>query len=976
MRRHVRVVYTNFRNYSRRGLAVSRLYLQGGFPTLPAARLRFFALFNRFRSLLGLVVLLASCAPAPRPTYRIGFSQSVGSGDWRRAMQAGMARELTFHPEIAFLARDAQGSTPRQQQQIEELLQADVDVLIVAPNEEGALSPTLEDAYRRGVPVIVLDRHPTAAHYAAYVGGDNTGAGLAAARYAAQLLHQRGAVAEIVGAPSSVAQERHQGFISGLRAYPAMHLVGQVTGNWDATSLQPALTELLRAQPEIKLIFAHSDLMAQGAYAVCQRLGRPQMRIIGVDGLAGPGNGLEMVQQHRSTASVFYSPGGEEAIRVALKILRHQAYERENILGTIVIDSTNALTLQQQAVKLASQQNGIEQQQQLLRTLRATYASQRTILYGLLATLLVALLLGASAWRAIRTNRRTNRQLACQNEANDAINQQLSAQNEEISAQNQEIKAQRNQLAELAEQARIETEAKLRFFTNFSHELRTPLTLIMGPVEEMLTGSHAAALLPAQRHDLGLVRRNTQRLLQLVNQLLDFRKIEVGKMTVQARADDLVAFVRELVETFEPAARVQHVTLLFEPAAPALPGWFDRNVLDKVFLNLLSNALKYTPAGGQITVRVQPAEGGRALQVQVADTGRGIQPQDGPHIFEWFYQGEQPAAAKGSGMGLALAQGLVRLHLGQLTFRSLLGQGSTFTVTLPRELPAELRTTAAAPDALALDEPQAFSSEEVEAEIADTEGLVLVIEDNAEVNEFVARKLRPYFQVQTAADGAAGLALATQLIPDLIVCDVMMPGLSGLDVVARLRADWRTSHVPVVLLTARTAPEQHVEGVQAGADVYLTKPFSPTLLLESIRTLLANRARQREHTRRQLAAAPPEAVPTPDPDQAFIDTLTAQISADLTRTDLTVEELALALGFSRPQLYRKVKAVLGTSITDYIQVVRLRRARELLLDESLTVTAVAYEVGYTSHSYFSNSFKARYQMSPTEFRARHLPKIL
>lgn len=931
--------------------------------------MRFFAFLNRFRWLLGLLALLAGCAPAPRPTYRIGFSQSVNSGDWRRAMQAGMERELAFHPEIAFLARDAHSSTPRQQQQIRELLRAGVDVLIVAPNEEGALSPTLEEAYRRGVPVIMLDRHPTAAHYAAYVGGDNTGAGRAAARYAAQLLHQRGQVAELVGPPSSVTRERHQGFANGLRAYPKMALAGTITGDWGATAWQPALTALLQAKPEIKLIFAHSDLMAQGAYAVCRQLGRPHIRLIGVDGLAGAGNGLEMVQQHRSTASLFYSPGGEEAIRVALKILRHQAYERENILGTIVIDSTNVLTLQQQAAKLASQQEGIEQQQRLLRTLRATYASQRTILYGLLATLLVALLLGVSAWRAIRTNRRTNRQLARQNAANDAINQQLSAQNEEI-------KTQRNQLAELAELARIETEAKLRFFTNFSHELRTPLTLIMGPVEEMLTGRSAAALLPAQRHDLGLVRRNTQRLLQLVSQLLDFRKIEVGKMTVQARADDLVAFVRELVETFEPAARVQHVALVFQPAAPALPGWFDRNVLDKVFLNLLSNALKYTPAGGQITVRVQPADEGRALQVLVADTGPGIRPQDGPHIFEWFYQGEQPAAAKGSGMGLALAQGLVRLHLGQLTFSSLLGQGSTFTVTLPRELPAELRTAAPAPAALALDEPQAFASEEAEAEMADKDELVLVIEDNAEVNEFVARKLRPHFRVQTAAEGAAGLALATQLIPDLIVCDVMMPGLSGLEVVARLRADWRTSHVPVVLLTARTAPEQHVEGVQAGADVYLTKPFSPTLLLESIRTLLANRARQRAHTHRQLAETPPEAVATPDPDQAFIDTLTTQILADLNRTDRTVEELALALGFSRPQLYRKVKAVLGTSVTDYIQLVRLRRARELLLDETLTVTAVAYEVGYTSHSYFSNSFKARYQVSPSEFRAQHLAKTL
>ncbi|RSK46963.1 hybrid sensor histidine kinase/response regulator transcription factor [Hymenobacter rigui] len=928
---------------------------------------------------LGLLGLLPACtvAPAP-PTYRIGFSQSVSSGDWRQAMLAGMKRELSFHPEIQLLTRDAQSNSLRQQQQIHDLLQAGAEVLIVAPNEEHALSPAIEEAYRRGVPVILLDHRTTSPHYAAYVGGDNTGAGASAARYAAQLLRQHGQVIEITGTPSLVANERHQGFVQALKAFPHIRVAGTIVGDWGSTSLQPALTKLLRENPETRLVFAHSDLMAQGVYEVCRKLGRPDIRIIGVDGLAGKGNGLEMVQQGRSTASLFYSPGGEEAIRVALRILHHQAYERENILGTIVIDSTNALTLQQQAAKLTSQQEGIEQQQLLLRTLQATYASQRTVLYGLAVSLLAAVGLGASAWRAARNNRRINRELARQNKANDAINQELVRQNaandainRQLSTQNEEIRAQRNQIADLAEQARRETEAKLRFFTNFSHELRTPLTLIMGPVEEMLTGHNSATLQPTQRHDLGLIRRNTQRLLQLVNQLLDFRKIEVGKMAVQAHQEDVVAFVRELVETFEPAARVQQVALTFAAPEPALPAWIDRNVLDKVFFNLLSNALKYTPGGGRITVRVQPAEEGRAVQVQVTDTGRGIRAQDSPHIFEWFYQGEQPATGKGSGMGLALAQGLVRLHQGQLTFSSQVGQGSTFTVTLPRELPTELRATDAAPlQAFSLDEPLVLPAGDAEGPASEAEALVLVIEDNTDVNEFVARKLRPSFRVQSAADGKTGLQLATDLIPDLIVCDVMMPGLSGLEVVARLRADWRTSHIPVIMLTARNAPEQQVEGVQAGADVYLTKPFNPAFLLESVRTLLANRARQREHLSRQLLTLP-EPTAAPHPDQSFIQALTAQVEADLTRTDLTVEELAHALGFSRMQLYRKVKAVLGTSITDFIQSVRLQKACELLRDDSLSVTAVAYEVGYASHSYFSTSFKARYGVAPSEFRTRH-----
>ncbi|OON67070.1 hypothetical protein B0919_19755 [Hymenobacter sp. CRA2] len=905
--------------------------------------------------MLSLAVFLTACAPGPGTTQRIGFSQSVGQDGWRQAMLAGIKRELTFHPEIQLLLRDAQGSSQQQQQHIQELLQAGVDVLIVAPSEEAALAPALTEAHRRGIPVILLDHRTSTVPYTAYVGGDNTTVGASAARYAAQLLHQRGQVVEIVGSsPSPVSEERHQGFVQALRAYPGMQVVGQVTGDWQPYSLQPDLTALLQAHPQAQLIFAHSDLMAQGASEVCRRLGMTHVRIIGVDGLAGPGNGMEMVQQGRSTASLFYPPGGEEAVRVALKLLRHQPFERENILGSIVIDSTNVLTMLQQEAKLASQQQGIEQQQLLLGTLQATYASQRTVLYGLLATLLAAIVLGVSAWRAARANRQTNRQL---------------------SRQNEEIRAQRNQIAAMAEQAQAQNEAKLRFFTNFSHELRTPLTLILGPVEELLRPDTSAALLPAQRHDLGLVRRNTQRLLQLVNQLLDFRKMQGGKMAVQAHPDDFVAFVRELVETFEPAARVQHLTLSFEPTEPTLPGWFDRNVLDKVFLNLLSNALKYTPAGGRISVAMQALDHGR-VQVQVTDTGCGIRAQDSPHIFEWFYQGEQATGAKGSGMGLALAQGLVRLHQGELSCTSLPGQGSTFTVVLPRELPAVLRSTAAPIVTIerpALEEPVLPSAEADSAEASEATPLVVVIEDNPDVNDFVARKLRPHYRVRTAADGAAGLQLATELLPDLIVCDVMMPGLSGLEVVSRLRADWRTSHIPVILLTARIAPEQQVEGVQVGADLYLTKPFSPALLLESVRTLLANRAYQREHTRRQLLADQPVGeAPAHDPNQQFITDLTDIIEAHLTQTSLTVEEVAQQLHLTRTQLYRKVKAVLGTSVTDYLQHVRLRKARELLLNTPLTVTAVAYEVGYTSHSYFSSSFKARYQVSPSEFRAQCL----
>ncbi|MBJ6110338.1 substrate-binding domain-containing protein [Hymenobacter sp. BT523] len=924
-----------------------------------------------------LVVLLSACSGPvkPRP-YRIGFSQCNTGGTWRQAVSAGMERELSFHPELRLRVMDARSDSQRQQEQIRALLREGIDLLIVSPQEAKALTPVVEEVYQRGIPVILLDRRTASAQYTAFVGGDNLAAGKTAARYAARLLKGRGSVVEILGtadAPATI--NRHQGFGEGLAEFRDLHLVAQVAGNWNRTALQPALTEALQAHPGVSLIFAHNDAMARGAADVLQRMGRTrQVRIIGVDGLDPV-----LIQRGELTASLLYPTAGEDAIRLAARILDKLPFKRENVIGTIVVDSTNAATIQYQTGKMASQRRDIERQQGLLQHLQDTYATQRTALYALLASLAGAIVLGIIAWGSARKIRLVNRQLALQNAENDKINRELIAQNEEndrinrqLISQNEEILAQRNQLEALAEQARAETEAKLRFFTNLSHELRTPLTLIMGPVEELLTTG--SALTEGQRQDLALVRRNTQRLLQLVNQLLDFRKIEVGKTAVHATRGDLVGFVREIVELFEKPAQLRGIDLRLLSPKPELLAWFDGNILDKVFFNLLSNAVKFTPDRGTITISLQPVAAGRSVQVSIADTGRGITEQDRAHIFEWFYQGSQGSGAKGSGIGLALAHGLVRLHQGELTFSSLAGRGSTFTVTLPRELPAELTARQPLePPASWLDEPTGALSDLVpETEVsanAESETLVLVIEDNQEVNDFLVRKLGGDFRVQSATDGHSGFRLATELLPDLIVCDVMMPGLNGLEVVARLRADWRTSHIPVVLLTARGAPEQQVEGVQAGADVYLTKPFNPALLLESVRTLLANRARQRAQFRREFRLD--EVALTPD--QQFVANLTATVDAHLSDANLAVEDVARYVGLTRMQLYRKVKAVLGMNITEFIQGRRLVKACELLLEGSRTITEVAYELGFSTPSYFSSSFRSRYQLTPSEYRLQHAP---
>ncbi len=918
--------------------------------------MRTFLLNSWWCQLLAFFLLLGvgGCAQATRePVYRIGFSQCTTDDAWRRAMLAGMEQELGFHPNVRLEVLDAHNDTGLQRRQVQALIQQHVDLLIISPNQSGPLTALTEAAYNQNIPVIILDRRTRSRLYTAYVGGNNLEVGHTAGHYCAQLLHRQGRVLEILGQPgSSPAADRHQGFAQALAAYPQLQLAAQLPGDWQPASVRQRLPAVLRAHPDVDLIFAHNDVMARAAYEVVQQLGlAPRIRIIGVDGLPGPGNGLQLVEDGALKATLLYPTGGEQAIRTALHILRHEPYEKENLLSTMVVDSTNVSAMRAQTEQLAQQRHDIQQQQLRLQAQQRRYASQETLVYLLLASLLGAVLLGAYVWRSARLNRRIRRVLE---------------------GQNAEIGAQRNQLEVLARQSRADTEAKLRFFTNFSHELRTPLTLILGPVEEMLTSP--ANLMPAQRHDLKLVRRNTQRLLQLVNQLMDFRKIDVGKMAVHATEGNLVSFVREIMDVFEKMAQTRGITFRFLPAEPVVFLWFDEAILDKVFFNLLSNAFKYTPDGGQITVSLQPVAADNTVRISVEDNGRGIAEADQPHILEWFYQGSQPTV-NSSGLGLALAQGLTRLHEGTLSFRSQPGHGSTFEVTLPLAKPATFLD--AEPGAV-LPTSTTHQPAEEAAELADeaaptpTDLTVLVIEDHAEVRDFLVQKLLPHFQVSTAADGAAGLRLASETIPDVVVCDVNLPELSGLEVVAQLKGDWRTSHIPVVLLTARNAPEQLVEGVQAGADLYLTKPFNPVFLLESLRTLLRNRDQQREHFRRELSVDTATVMPQ-RADQKFLADLTAIMEAHLDQPGLSVDDIAQRLGLSRTQLYRKVKALLGTGVTDYLQSLRLTKARLLLLQMSTTVAEVAYQTGFSSPTYFATAFKSKYQVSPSEFRALHTP---
>ena len=351
---------------------------------------------------------------APAPHYVIGFSQCTTADAWRQAMLAGMRKELSFYPNVTFRLKDARDDSRRQQQQIQEFLREKVDLLIVSANEAEPVTPVVEEAFNRGIPVVILDRRTTSKLYTAYVGGNNLEVGRAAGRYIGNLLDGHGSVLEIEGAAgASPAVDRHRGLAAALAAYPGIGLVAQVPGDWKRPSVLQNLPAVLRAHPEVNLIFAHNDRMALGAYQVCKQLGLGRrVRVVGVDGLPGAQGGIQLVQDGVLTATLLYPPGGEEAIRTAMKILQRRPYDKENILGTMVIDSTNVLTMKMQTEQLSAQQQDIERQQRLLQQQRDTYASQQTVLYVLAGALLVAAVLGLLVWRALRANRRIARVLA------------------------------------------------------------------------------------------------------------------------------------------------------------------------------------------------------------------------------------------------------------------------------------------------------------------------------------------------------------------------------------------------------------------------------------------------------------------------------------------------------------------------------------------------------------------------------------
>lgn len=880
-----------------------------------------------------LALLLSACSP--KKSYFIGVSQ-CSEDSWRTKMNSEIRRESYLYDNVHVEFASAKDDNRVQIAQIERFIEQGADLIIVSPNEAKALTPVINKAFDRGVRVVLVDRKSASDKYTAFIGADNVAIGRAVGRFVGEHLGGKGRVMELQGLRgSSPAMERDSGFREALAHYPQIKVVANAYADWFAQKAEIEAERMFKDVGGADLVFAQCDRMGIGAHQATQKLGITGVKIVGVDALPTPGDGIEAVKNGTFLATFVYPTHGDEVLKLAMNILEGRPFQRETILRTGVIDANNAERALQQWAELTLLDNKMQRLNHRIDESLAQYSNQKTIL--VLGILLVFILM-VFAFFVLKAYF-----------AKVKLNEQLEEKNREIEAA---------------------TQAKLMFFTNVSHELRTPLTLIETPVEQLLAENQLSKV---QRRLLEVAHRNVQTLLKLINQILDFRKVEGGKMTLQLAETDLAALIGNVVSEFVAAA--EHKRIRLSCRLPEhVTAKIDAGKVERVVSNILSNAVKFTPVAGEINVELVVDTPQDTATLSVSNTGKGIAEGDLPHIFERFYQPQHSEG--GTGIGLALAKAFVDMHGGHIGVSSKAEGPTVFTVHLPLNLQAEAPTSAAEQSPIA--EPQAFivpatpATTKADAPQLQTifeenndpnQPTILFTDDNDDVCQMARTLLETHYRVLTAPNGVVALQMAELNIPDLVVSDVMMPQMDGLELCSRLKQSTATSHIPVILLTARTLDEQRIAGYEHGADAYITKPFSAPLLLARIHNLLQSR-KQLKQVFGGADELAKEEISTPDKE--FVSKIRSEIHRNISNNDFGVEQLGAAVDLSRVQLYRKVKALTGLSPVELIRATRVNRARKLIEGGATSVSEVAYQVGFTSPSYFTKCFKDQFGVSPME----------
>lgn len=917
---------------------------------------------------VAIIVLLTGCAQQSRK-YVIGVSQ-CSEDTWRDKLNDELKMGEYLNDSLIVKLASSNDDNMLQNKQVNQFIDEGVDLLIVSPNQLSAISKAVERAYDKGIPVILYDRKTNSDKYTAFIGCDNYTIGKSMGTFIAQQLQGKGRIVEIRGLEgSSPALERHRGFMDAIKPYPGLQVVASEGGNWKEEGGIQAMKRILKQTQDFDYVFAHNDCLAWGAYVAARQMRvKRNYKYTGVDGMATEGGGLELVRDGIFEASYLYPTKGDEVIALAMKILKHQPYERDNYLSTSIITQANAALTLMEARDAERQTHNLKTLHKQVNQYLSDYNSQKVMLIGLCLFLFVCLAAAALIFRGYLIKVKLNETLAKTNGELKRLNVELGEKNEELKRLNEEV-------LEL-------THSRLVFFTNISHELRTPLTLIADPVEMLLEDT---GIKGKSRELLKMVQRNALALQQLVSNILDFRKIQNGKMELKLYRFDIVKTLTMWVGDFQLTAERKQIRLHLD--VDDLKGSHemiaDQEKISRIVFNLLSNALKYTPAGGEIFVSLK--DEGANLRLDVKDTGKGISQDEADKIFERFFQAK--GAASGTGIGLALVKSFVELHHGEARVESEPGKGSDFIVVIPRKQECDSQVIHNDVD-IVDNSANAYASEgknvvdesvlqyiddgdrsrgKVQQLVSENTNrpTVLVIDDNTDIRQYERTLLQDEYIVLEAADGKEGLSVAIKEVPDLVICDVMMPVMDGLEFTKQLKSNTATSHIPVIMLTAKNLEEHRAEGYEHGADSYITKPFHSKVLLARIENLLRQRQLLKNlYQGTKVAEKEISESHLEDRDKQFLKQLQAIIQKNLSDSEFGVEDMGQQIGLSRVQLYRKVKAMTGSSVVDLLRKARLAKARRLLETRSMSVSEVAYEVGFSAPSYFTKCFKEEYGMLP------------
>lgn len=903
----------------------------------------------RFCLLICILSLTISCKREGEKKFVVGVSHSSINDSWRKAMVLDMQVKASEYPGLTLQIKDAGEDNDTQIKQIREFIKQRVDLVIISANESEPVTTAAVEAFRAGIPTIIIDRKIYSEEYTTFIGADNYEIGRAAGLFVNSLLKKRKTtIVEVWGREgSSSARDRHNGFSDAL-IHNDNVILKTVYGRWHAKETKENIATL-GLFDDIDIVYAHNDVMALAAREAIMEidsLAVKRIKFIGIDALPGKGKGIEAVSNGHLTASFVYPTGGTTAIKVAWQILNGQPVSKQYALTSALIDKDNAGTLYLQTEQLADYQEQIEKQRNNLEEMLSEYRFLQNSVGLILLLLGVVGLLALYVIHIFRKVQRKNHELK-------RTNIQVEQQREELAVANRKI-----------EQA---TTRKLQFFTNVSHEIKTPLTLILGPLNKL------SKELPPDSpiaDDIHIIKKNADRLKRVVSQLLDFRKVESNKMDMRVTEIDLVTFIEDVSSYFDNMAQSKQIQYSFQHDVSSVMLWVDTDKMEKILANLLSNAFKFTPDGGTVTIRLQDHAGYVILSVE--DNGKGIQPQNLSSVFDQFFTADH---LTGTGIGLHLTHEFVGMHKGSIRVESEPGKRTVFFVELPKGKSHFDESCVFAPSVTELSSGVAnLDTREMDEIVNRTyDYTILIVEDDPDINAYLQKELKPNFRILTAENGLVAVDILAKENVSLVISDVMMPEMNGYELCKRIKSDIVFSHIPVILLTALSDDKQRMYGIASGADEFIQKPFNIEEVKLRIVRLLEERARLRNAFAQELQSPAASGLKTDKAesmDELFMRKFMALIEESYPDSNFSIEKASEMLGLSRVHLYRKVKELTGVTPTDFLRNYRLKQAAALLRQKDCNVNEAAYATGFSSPPYFSKCFKAVYNITPTEYQEK------